>query len=32
MPAKLSRYKTATLGAYGWAAIVLVRLLTHDFK
>gem|GEM_PF-6348580 len=31
-PAKLSRYRFATFGAAGWAAIILVRLLTHTYK
>jgi hypothetical protein len=31
-PAKLSRYRWATIYASGTAALILVRLLTHTYK
>jgi hypothetical protein len=31
-PAKLARYRWATLFSAGWALIILVRLVTHTYK
>ena len=31
-PVKRARYRSATLFGLGWAALILVRILTHTYK